>query len=106
VLFEAAQGNLQLPSVNGWIAAIYTAYFPSFIAQYCYISAISRIGSNRSGIFVNMVPIFGTSLSVVILGEILMSYHVIGLSLILGGIFLAEYMAPSRPRKLSPPPAA
>lgn len=105
VLFEAFQGNLRLPSVNGWMAAIYTAYFPSFVAQYCYISAISRLGSNRSGLFINMVPIFGTILSVVILGETLRSYHVIGLSLILGGIFLAEYMAPPQCRKLSPPAA-
>ncbi len=36
------------------------------------------------------MPVFGTLLSVVVLGEAFYAYHAIALALVLGGIWLAE----------------
>jgi drug/metabolite transporter (DMT)-like permease len=38
----------------------------------------------------NLVPIFGALLAVLILGEPFAAYHAVGLALVLGGIWLAE----------------
>ena len=48
------------------------------------------IGANRGGLFINLVPIFGTFFAVTLLGEELQIHHVVGLVLVLGGIALAE----------------
>ena len=48
------------------------------------------IGANRAGLFINLVPIFGTLLSIIILGEDFRAYHAIAMALVFGGIWLAE----------------
>ena len=88
--FELARGTAILPDATGWLVAIFTAVFPSLVAQVLFIKGNEIIGSNRAGIFINLVPIFGTVLSVLILGERLHLYHVVALVLVLGGIWLSE----------------
>ncbi|MCY0096437.1 DMT family transporter [Hoeflea ulvae] len=88
--FELGRGTAILPDTTGWLVAIFTAVFPSLVAQVLYIKGNEIIGSNRAGIFINLVPIFGTILSVLILGEILHLYHVVALVLVLSGIWLSE----------------
>jgi len=89
--WESTQENFIWPDTRGFMLAIYTAVFPSLISQVLFIKGNEIIGSNRAGIFINLVPIFGTLLSVLILGEVLHLYHVIALTLVLGGIGLAEH---------------
>ncbi len=95
---EAAMGSLIWPDTRGWLVTLFTAIFPSLLAQGLYIRGNEMIGANRAGLFVNLVPIFGTLLAVVILGESLYAFHLVGLTLVLGGIALAERGKPSVPR--------
>ncbi len=88
--FEVARETAIWPDTRGWIVAAFTAIFPSLVAQVMFIKGNEIIGSNRAGIFINLVPIFGTLLSVMILGEMLHLYHVVALALVLGGIWLSE----------------
>lgn len=88
--FEVAREAVIWPDSRGWIVAAFTAIFPSLVAQVMFIRGNEIIGSNRAGIFINLVPIFGTLLSVMILGEMLQFYHVVALALVLGGIWLSE----------------
>ncbi|MDF1607971.1 DMT family transporter [Hoeflea sp. YIM 152468] len=88
--FEIGRGTAVLPDTTGWLVAAFTAVFPSLLAQVMFIKGNEIIGSNRAGIFINLVPIFGTVLSVLILRETLHLYHVIALVLVLGGIWLSE----------------
>jgi len=88
--YELASGSAILPDTTGWLVAAFTAVFPSLVAQVLFIRGNEIIGSNRAGIFINLVPIFGTLLSVMILGEMLHLYHVVALGLVLGGIWLSE----------------
>ena len=88
--WEALSGNVIWPDTTGWSVALFTAIFPSLVAQVLFIKGNEIIGSNRAGIFINLVPIFGTLLSVMILGEMLHLYHVVALGLVLGGIWLSE----------------
>ncbi|TDH35133.1 DMT family transporter [Pseudohoeflea suaedae] len=89
-LWEIAVDRVVWPGIDGFGIALFTAIFPSLISQVLYIQANGMIGSNRAGLFVNLVPIFGTILSVVILRETLHIYHVVALVLVMGGIWLAE----------------
>ncbi len=87
---EAMMGNLVLPDVRGWAVVVYTAVFPSLVSQLFWVMGIERIGSNRGGVFINLVPIFAAMLAVFLLGEQLELYHVAAIFLVLGGVTLAQ----------------
>lgn len=88
--WEFASGAVVLPDARGWAVAAYTAIFPSILSQLFYIKGVEFIGANRAGLFINLVPIFGTLLSIAILGEDFQAYHALALVMVLGGIGLAE----------------
>jgi drug/metabolite transporter (DMT)-like permease len=77
-------------SLTGVGVVLYTAIFPSIIGQALFIRCIELIGANAAGLFVNLVPIFGALLAVLILGERFQAYHAIALALVLGGIMVAQ----------------
>jgi drug/metabolite transporter (DMT)-like permease len=87
---EAWSGAVILPDARGWLVILYAAIFPSMLAQLFYVKGVELIGANRAGLFVNLVPVFGTLLSLLILGEEFHLYHALALVLVLGGIWLAE----------------
>ena len=78
------------PDLQGWAVVAFAATMPGLVAQSCFIRGTEMIGSNRAGLFINLVPIFGTLLSILILGEAFHLYHAIALVMVLGGIWLAE----------------
>ncbi|UUP17239.1 DMT family transporter [Nitratireductor thuwali] len=89
--WEYTRGNMVPPDGRGWAIAAYTALFPSILAQVFYIRGNELIGGNRAGLFVNLVPIFGTLLSVLLLGEDFRLYHAVAIALVFCGIALAEH---------------
>ncbi|MER9919917.1 MULTISPECIES: DMT family transporter [unclassified Mesorhizobium] len=98
-LWEVATGKVIVPDISGWVVIVYTAIGASVISQITYIRGNELIGANRAGLFINLVPIFGTLLSVLIVGETFQLYQALALALVLGGISLAEYSG----RKMSAP---
>ena len=88
--FEAASGRLILPDLQGWLVVLYAGTVASIMSQALYIRGNELIGGNRAGLFINLVPIFGTVFAIAILGEAFVLYQLIALSLVLGGIALAE----------------
>ncbi|TGP53695.1 DMT family transporter [bacterium M00.F.Ca.ET.159.01.1.1] len=91
VIWEIAAGRAVMPDATGWALTLYTALGASVVSQVLYIKGNELIGANRAGLFINLVPIFGTLLSVQIVGEQFQPYQALALALVLGGIALAEY---------------
>ncbi|WP_105427015.1 DMT family transporter [Neorhizobium tomejilense] len=98
VFWEYSADRLIWPDAEGWIVVLYTGIFASLIAQVLYIKGVEEIGANRAGLFINLVPVFGTLLSVAIIGESLQLFHVVALALALGGIAIAEWGKPHMDR--------
>lgn len=90
VAIEAAQGGFFVPSAKGIALIVFIGLLPSFISQIMFIHAVAMIGPARAGLFLNLVPIFGPLLAVLVLGEPLAPYHALALALVLGGIWIAE----------------
>jgi drug/metabolite transporter (DMT)-like permease len=88
--YEIATGTALWPDAVGLIILLYVALMPSLLSQVFYMRGVELIGSARAGLFVNLVPIFGPLLAVVILGEPFHLHHALALGLVLGGIWLAE----------------
>jgi drug/metabolite transporter (DMT)-like permease len=90
LLAEIARGAVQWPTQKGWAVLLYVGLFPSLLSQIFFMRGVELIGPARAGLFVNLVPVFGALLAVMVLGEPFAVYHAAGLALVLGGIWLAE----------------
>lgn len=88
--YEYWAGHSVLPDARGFGVVLYIAIFPSLIAQSLYMRGVDLIGGNRANLFINLVPVFGSLLAVIILAEEFKTYHFLALSLVVGGILLAE----------------
>ena len=67
----------------------YVVLFPGLASFFFWIKGISLIGSNRSGIFLHLMPIFSTLMAIIIFKEKIMTFHLIGAVLIITGIILS-----------------
>lgn len=77
----------------GWGIVIFVASFPSVLSQLFYARGVELIGPNRASLFINLIPVFGTLLSILIIGEPIEGYHVVTAMLVAAGIVMAEWAA-------------
>ena len=91
--WELSRGEFATPSIQGVLVLVYVIVFPTIISQLSYARGVELIGSNRAGLFINLVPIFGSIMAVIILRESFEWYHFAGLMLVLLGIGMAERAA-------------
>jgi drug/metabolite transporter (DMT)-like permease len=90
VVWEIMSGGFVWPTWGGLLALAFVALGPAFVAQLTYMRGVELIGPGRAGVFVNLVPVFGAIMAVVILGEPFALYHVLALLLVVGGIAIAQ----------------
>ena len=81
------RANIHLPFI---LTLTYVVLFPGLASFILWIKGISIIGSNRSGIFLHLIPIFSTIFAIIIFKEKFMLYHLIGAILIISGIILSS----------------
>jgi len=101
IAYEAAIGpgpaafftGLTAIDTEGWLIVAYAILFPSLISQMLFVRGVELIGSNRASLFVNLIPLFGTIGSVIVLGEALQSFHILAALFVAAGIVLAEWSA-------------
>ncbi|HXV31796.1 MAG TPA: DMT family transporter [Sinorhizobium sp.] len=99
LVWEISKGNAIVPDATGWGIVLYAAIFPSLMSQVLYVRGVEMIGANRAGLFINAIPVFGTLLSVLLVGETFHLFHLAALLLVLGGIAIAEHGRPKPPQK-------
>ena len=68
----------------------YVAVFPSTLAYLCFNRGVLLIGANRAAPFFHVVPVFGSLMAIVFLGERPQLFHVVGFALVLTGVFVAS----------------
>ena len=73
---------------NGFLLVLYCAIGPALISYLLWIKAIKIIGANNSGLFLNLIPIFSSLISIIFLKEKLELFHIVGALLIFTGIYL------------------
>ena len=84
-----ARPLMRLDATN-LLSLFYVALFPSTIAYLCFNRGVQLIGANRAAPFFHVVPVFGTIMSIIFLGEHPQVFHFIGFALVLTGVFVAS----------------
>ena len=67
----------------------YLAVFPSILAYLFWNYGVEKIGAQKAGLFIHLVPLWGMILSVSFLGEQVQAFHLGCMALIFAGIYLA-----------------
>ncbi|MDA0241291.1 MAG: DMT family transporter [Proteobacteria bacterium] len=67
----------------------YLALIATGIAYLSYNRTVELLGANKAGLTSYLLPIFGTILAIIVLGEEPRYFHGVGFALILAGIFVA-----------------
>ena len=82
-------GRIELtPATAG--AMIYVGIFPTFVGYVFWNRGVAEVGSNVAGIFMHLMPVFGSLLAWLFLGEHIRPFHIAGIALILAGIALTS----------------
>ena len=81
------RGSFELSTLSVTVLAYY-ATVPSVVAYLMWNYGVAKVGPNRAGLIVHLLPIFAAILAVVFLDERLYAYHYIGTAFVFGGIWM------------------
>jgi drug/metabolite transporter (DMT)-like permease len=101
-LLELVHGARFAGRLTSWLAIGYIVVFPSFIAYLFFNRGVELAGATLAGQSMHLMPLFGSILAVLFLGETLHLYHAAGAALIAAGILLASSGAATA-RRPAPP---
>ena len=92
--YEFVSGRTVWPELQDCVLVGLIVLFPSFISQICFIASVKLIGPVRSGMFINLVPVFASFFAVVLLEEDFELFQGLSLLLVLSGIYIFEKYKP------------
>ncbi len=75
------------PSAEGWLGLAWIIVFPSALAYLFWNIAVSTLGPSRTGVFLNLLPVF-TALIALLFGEVITIGQVVGGLIVLAGVSL------------------
>jgi len=92
-LWEMTSGRHMNVHLGSLASLAYVGIFPGFLGYIFYNRGVAEVGANKASLFIHLMPVFGTLLSLVFLGEIPHLYHLFGIALIFAGIALTTRKA-------------
>jgi drug/metabolite transporter (DMT)-like permease len=78
-----------------WACFGFAVIGPLFLTNILWFTAISRVGPSRASLFSNVQPVFGVAFALVLLGEHLTRWEVIGGALILAAVLTERSRRPA-----------
>ncbi|MEO8317980.1 MAG: DMT family transporter [Bradyrhizobium sp.] len=75
----------------------YVIIFPSTLAYTFFNRGLALIGPNRAAPFFHLVPMFGSAMAILLLGEQLRLFHLTGYALVLAGVVIASRRGSAKP---------
>lgn len=87
---ELASGRSVNPTWAAAVAILYVTLFPALVAITCFNRAVKLVGANRVAPFFHLLPVLGSTLAILILGEHMELFHVVGFIVIMTGVAIAS----------------
>ena len=89
-IIEYANGiRLQFDAVS-MVTLVYVVIFPSTLAYLFFNRGIVAIGPNRAAPFFHLVPVFGSIMAILLLGEQPRLFHLVGYVMVFAGVVIAS----------------
>lgn len=89
-LVEIASGRALVLSGATIGALLYVGLFSSAFSYLFWNIGVERVGTARASLFQYLIPVFAAVIAMLLIGERLFAYHVVGAVLIVGGLVVAN----------------
>ena len=89
MVIELAAGHTPIFDTESLASFAFICIFPSLLGYLFLNRGVELIGANRAAPFMHLVPVFGSVLAIMLLGERFELYHAIGYALVFAGITIA-----------------
>lgn len=89
-VWEFRNGVRLKPDALTLATVVYVMIFPSTLAYLFFNRGIALIGPNRASPFLHLVPVFGSAMAILLLGEQPRLFHLTGYLLVLAGVVIAS----------------
>ena len=89
-VWEFRNGVRLKPDALTLATVVYVMIFPSTLAYLFFNRGIALIGPNRASPFLHLVPVFGSAMAILLLGEQPRLFHLTGSLLVLAGVGIAS----------------
>jgi drug/metabolite transporter (DMT)-like permease len=106
LIVEILSGHCPALSLNNALTLLYVAIFPSIVSYLFFNRGVELIGANRAAPFFHLIPVFGSVMAIVFLGERPQLFHAIGYALVLAGVAIAARRPAAQPATAPHPPSA
>jgi len=90
LVWELITRPVMVINTQNLLTLFYVSVFPSIVAYLCFNRGVQLIGANRAAPFFHVVPVFGSAMAIVFLGEEPHLFHLIGFGLVLTGVYVAS----------------
>ena len=87
---KMVQAGLSSVTTSDWLALGYLVIFATAVAQQAWLFGIKGVGPSRASVLGNLTPVAAIGLSALILGESVGLVEIIGICLILAGVFVVN----------------
>lgn len=77
-------------TTSDWLALVYLVVFATAVAQQAWLFGVKGVGPSRASVLGNLTPVAAVGLSALILGESVGMIEVIGIGLILAGVWVVN----------------
>lgn len=88
--FEHAAGARMILNSTSLSGLAYVAVFPALLAYHFWNLGVAAVGAPRAGVFMHLMPFFGSVLGVLLLDERFGAHHAVGMALIITGVAIAS----------------
>lgn len=88
-LWEMARGQVMPVTPQTVSAIVYVAVFASVAAFLCWSRSVVLIGSTATGLSIHLIPVIVGALSLIVLNEPVLPFHLVGAAFIAGGLLVA-----------------
>lgn len=78
----------------------YTGVFASIVAFISWNTAVVKVGANKAGVFLNLIPVFAVIFAVLFIGESLMWYQLAGGISVIAGVYLSARPIPAEQKSI------
>lgn len=95
--WEIASGKSIQWTWGAAAALLYLGIFPSVIGYVFWNRGVEEVGPSVAGLFMYLMPVFGSLLAWLFLGERLFWFHLVGIAFIFVGIYLTTRTANTTP---------
>ncbi|WP_246943143.1 DMT family transporter [Bacillus pinisoli] len=87
-ILETSWQDVQMASLDAWIAIIHMSVFVTVISFVMYYNGIKEVGAAKASIFINVMPLSAVIMATLFLGEQFTFAHGVGAAFVLSGVYI------------------